>query len=461
LTPDEFLMSTPSVKAILPHVPARTRAFFRLPRWLPRGVRRPTLWQREFGFQVRARRLERRFKAGILAVTALVVAVSVAGTASGRYVASWLATRARWAVMRAVGVTPGRNEVEADLMRARLRGIERTRGTLRDTYAGYRPEMRRLLNYAGLDPDHALLRWGNFDKTLYLPSTVFEADDTGRSYRLRPSTRSIWVRNVSLERGAPAYFPVPDGPELAKAIKGTGAEVVATSVQTTSSWGLRGPEPDTSAPLRGIALGDSYIQGLFVGDRETPTECIKRYMVTTMNIRTEVLNTGHLGYSTEQEYFTLIEYADRFRPRFVVLSVFANDFGDLIDVLDGKGNWDEGRYWLKAIAEFCQKRKIVCLVVPAPWVGQLERARRSGFYPGFLSNTLEGLGVAYFDPIEAFTEEHLRQSLQRRREGKPSTPSPLFNGHLGDGHFSPLGCELWARAVGDRLKRLLEASEVP
>jgi hypothetical protein len=78
-----------------------------------------------------------------------------------------------------------------------------------------------------------------------------------------------------------------------------------------------------------------------------------------------------------------------------------------------------------------------------------------------LEVTQRGSGVAYFDPIEAFTDEHLRQSLRRRREGKPDTPSPLFNGHLGDGHFSPLGCELGARAGGDRLKRLLEASEVP
>ena len=72
--------------------------------------------------------------------------------------------------------------------------------------------MRRLLDYAGLDPDHALLRWGNFDRTLYLPSTVFVADDTGRSYRFRPGMRSIWVRNLKLKGGILAYFPVPLGP---------------------------------------------------------------------------------------------------------------------------------------------------------------------------------------------------------------------------------------------------------
>ena len=46
--------------------------------------------------------------------------------------------------------------------------------------------------------------------------------------------------------------------------------MVDSSVQTINSWGLRGPEPDTTAPLRGIVLGDSYMQGLFVADDRPP-----------------------------------------------------------------------------------------------------------------------------------------------------------------------------------------------
>ena len=79
-----------------------------------------------------------------------------------------------------------------------------------------------------------------------------------------------------------------------------------------------------------------------------------------------MLNTGHLGYSPEQEYYTLREYADRFQPQFVVLSLFANDFGDLFEVLEGKGDWEERKYWLGEITQFCRTRQILCLVVPAP-----------------------------------------------------------------------------------------------
>jgi hypothetical protein len=404
----------------------------------------------------RSERLARRFKAVILLGTVFLVSLILATSSSGRYLARWLETRSRWTLLRAVGLSPSREEIDADWRRKRLYDIEQTRAKLRSTYAEYGPPMRRLLDYAGLDPDHALLRWGNFDRTLYLPSTVFEPDDTGRSYRFRPGTRSIWVRNLKLKGGILAYFPVPASERLTEIIAETGAVVVSTSVQTTNSWGLRGPEPDTKAPLRGIVLGDSYMQGLFVGDDQTPSECLKRHLSGRLGIKTEILNTGHLGYSPEQEYYTLLEYAGRFHPHFVVLSFFANDFGDLFDVLDGKGDWADGSYWLGRITQFCRTRQMICLAVPAPWVNQIDGARKAGDYPGKVSNILETMGTEYLDPIEDFTNESLRQYLIRVREGKPTSPNPLFNGQLGDGHFSPLGCEVWARAVGDRLILLLD-----
>ena len=386
----------------------------------------------------------------------MVVLIAVSSTASGRHAAGWLATRTRWSLLQVVGITPHREEINADWKRRRLHDIEQTRGKLRSTYAEYGPSMQRLLDHAGLDPDHALLRWGNFDRTLYLPSTVFEADDTGRSYRFRPGTRSIWVRNLKLKGGILAYFPVPVSERLSQVVEGTGALVVETSVQTTNSWGLRGPEPDTEAPLRGIVLGDSYMQGLFVGDDQTPSECLKRELSVKLKIGAEILNTGHLGYSPEQEFFTLKEYAQKFHPQFVVLSLFANDFGDLFEVLEGKGDWEEGKYWVGQITQFCRTRGLVCLVVPAPWVNQLEGPRKAGFYPGMVSNILESPGLEYLDPMEDFVTELLRQKLVKQQEKQAASPNPLFNGQLGDGHFSPLGCEVWARAVAARLARLLE-----
>ena len=40
------------------------------------------------------------------------------------------------------------------------------------------------------------------------------------------------------------------------------------------------------------------------------------------------------------------------------VSVFTNDFGDLYDVpTKGQGDWEEGKYWLDQIAQFCRSRQ--------------------------------------------------------------------------------------------------------
>ena len=329
-------------------------------------------------------------------------------------------------------------------MRSTKTGAASVASTLKSPAGPWRPRLpntlrpaQRLLEFAGLDPDHALVRWGNFDRTVLLPSTIFEADDSGRSYRFRPNVRSIWVRNFPMRGPVKAYFQALDSPELAGLVEGTGAVIVDGSVQTTNSWGLRGSEPDSTARWRGIVLGDSYMQGLFVDDRQTPAECLKRELKSRLSASVEILNTGHLGYSTEQYYFTLLEYAGRFPPHFVVISIFANDFGGNVEeVLQGRGDWQEGCYWLARIRAFCAARQLICLFVPAPWVNQLEGPQLSGFYPGMISNTLEATGTEYLDPITEFVDANLAATIKAERQGKPATASPLFNGRIGDGHFS-------------------------
>jgi hypothetical protein len=417
--------------------------------------RRP--WrQRVFSFVDRARRRDRGFKLSIALFTLVLTAIVLSASVSGRYLTSWAITRGKWLAIRAVGLRPGRDQIDADWRRKRLFDIEQSRSTLAATFAEYGPDSQKLLTFAGLDPGHALVRWGNFDRTVLLPSTIFEPDDHGRSYRFRPNLRSIWVRNFSIKGPLKAYFQVPDLPEAPALVSRTGASIVEGSAQTTNSWGLRGPEPDPSATWRGIVLGDSYMQGLFVGDQETPTECLKRDLKARLHATVEVLNTGHLGYSTEQYYYTLLEYASRFPPQFVVVSIFANDFGSLEDVLSGKGDWEEGSYWLNRIREFCGSLDARCLVVPAPWVNQVEGPQMAGNYPGMASNFTEPAGIEHLDPIDEFADALLAQSIDRQKAGHPPGPNPLFNGRVGDGHFSAIGCEVWARAVGRRVVSLLE-----
>jgi hypothetical protein len=388
----------------------------------------------------------------IVAATVVAVVGLVRGSPAGRLAVRQALTRARWAALRSLGIEPSRAEVEADHRRERLARIEFTRAALARTIAAGGPPVARFLKAVRMDPDSAVIRWGNFDSTLVLSSAVFEPDDAGRSYRLRPNTRSAWFVGISLPR-VTGMFEVPCTDEARALGAALGGTLVPGSLQTTNSWGCRGPEPDLTAPLRGLVLGDSVMQGLLVGDDETPSACLERELRARSGGPVSVLNTGVLGYSVEQYYYTLTAFHDRFRPHFVIVSICGNDFGDWGD----PASWEEGRYWLDLIRQFCRSRALPFLVVP--WAGELSLlgVRDDHLYPGMVSHIVLGAGTQYFDPVEAFTDAELRARVDSGRGGRFYIESTLYNRRwLGDAHLSPRGCDVWARAVAKRLALVLE-----
>ena len=128
------------------------------------------------------------------------------------------------------------------------------------------------------------------------------------------------------------------------------------------------------------------MQGLFLGENQTPPECLKRELEARLDKTVSVLNTGVLGYSPEQYYYSLVAFADAFQPHFVVVSLFANDFGEASAVAQGRGDWDEGKYWIDRILSLSQSRGWICLLVPVPTPERTLGRRKSGHYPGMISN---------------------------------------------------------------------------
>jgi len=399
-------------------------------------------------FRRRSERLDRLFRLSIVGLTLLALAAAVGLTPSGRRLVGSLPDRARRLLNAAVGLEPDRAEVEATRHRERLAKIEGTRSALRDLER--EPKMRAFLKAARMDADSAVVRWGNFDWTLALSSAVFAPDDL-RSYRLLPKTRSIWLINLTVYR-VQAMFEIPDTPEARALGEAVGGRVVPESVQTTNSWGCRGPEPDPSAPVRGIVLGDSNMQGLLVGDDQAPPSRLGAILARDRGCAASILNTGHLGYSIEQYYQTLVAYYDRLRPTFVVVSICNNDLGDMTNPAD----LAEGEYWLDRINQFCRTRRVSALIVPVPGEDLMVGVRNEATFPGKVSAIAKVTGISYLDPLEEFAAEHFRLKGEARRQGRPFPHSPLFNRRYGDNHMSPEGSNLWARIVARRLGVILD-----
>jgi GDSL-like Lipase/Acylhydrolase family len=404
-------------------------------------------WRQElFPFLVAAARRERFFRRAILGLTLVLGIALVMAFPAGR-------TAVRLGLIRIVmlprewlSAPDSRTAREDRITRERIVGCDDTRRVLRGLVRESPKPMQDLLRLSELDADTAIVRWANFDRAFAFSSGVFEADDQGRSYRLRPLVRSIWVLGLSLR--VTTMFEVPDTPKIREAARLAGGQVVVESVQNTNSWGCRGPEPRPLAEIRGLVLGDSCMQGTLIGDLETPPARLEARLEAALHAPVCVLNTGVVGYSLEQEYATLLEYGDRFKPHFVIISICSNDFGDM----KNKANWDEGEYWLDEITQYCRTRQLLYFVVPFPNQDELLGRRDYSIFPGQVSRILKGAGMNYVDPIEEFTNEQIRLRIETEVAGRKFSTSPLYNGHLqGDRHFSALGSDLWARVVAERL----------
>jgi hypothetical protein len=417
-----------------------------MPRRITLGLktRLPAAVQRRLPFDVRAERRERAFKRSIVALTALALIGLVAGTSTGRYTARVLALRGRALFDWAVGMPPDRLG-ETELVRAaRLKNAASARQALTQV-AKPGSAMDSFLRTVGMDASSAVIRWGNVNRSIVLSSAVFEPDDA-RSYRLKPGVRSIWVIGLGF-RESVGMFLIPDTPEARESAARAQGRVVPSSVQSTNSWGCRGPEPDPAAPVRVLVLGDSLMQGMLVGDLETPPARLQSHLRSALQAPVSVLNTGHVGYSPEQYYQTLREFGERFQPHYVVLSIIAND----IDNLDDPASWAEAEVSIDRISELCRHRGWGLLVIPSPEAMSLLGPRDFSRFPGPVSRILKHGGDRYIDPLESLVDTLLRRRNDELRRGTHSD-NPLFNMHLmGDRHFSPLGSDVWARVVARRI----------
>ena len=411
-------------------------------------------------FLERKERLERAFRRAIVVATILGLAGVWLAMADGRAGLLAKGRRAKWAALRGIGLEPDRAEVDADWADRRARRGAQTREVYRRVFEKMPPAQKTLLRAAGVAPDDAVVRWGNYDRTFVLSSKVFEDDEDGRSYRFRPSTRSFFLRQIPVEGLDTCQFFLPDTPEVRRLAAGAGLALPAEGSQSINSWGCRGPEPDLDAPVRVLVLGDSFMQGYLLADDETPPMCLERALRAELGVPTSVLNTGTLGYGPEHYDHTLRAFGDRFRPGVVVVAVFANDFGEEDDVFRGRGDWPKGKHWLGRIVWYCLSRQIPCVIAPVPSQRQIVGPRHLGDYPGQVSN-ITGVSSEYFcDPTDEFVTEHLRINIEEGRKGKPHI-SALYNEARGDPHLSPRGADLWGRIVARRLALLMRARKPP
>jgi len=394
------------------------------------------------------------FRAFIVVATAVAVWLILTGTVGGRL----LIGRAK----RLVGLQPAGDLIAATRMR-----FERVFRRLD------RPE-KTLLEVGGMSPAEAIYAQANFDSVLVFSSKVMTRDER-RGYRMRPNSRAIWLKWL-MPGGLPtSYLLLPDNEAVRRAA--AAADMPIISEERYNSRGFRGPEPDPGADLRVLELGDSFLQGAYLPEDQTPSAFLQRYLAEHCpGIRVSVLNTGTPGYSTEQEYWTLVaEYAS-LRPNVVIVHFFANDVHhNYLAVLHkGKGDWSTAAGWLERIREFCKSKGVpIFLVSVVPGKQQMWTADVSNRnYQARLLAELPLARADFIDPLDTMAARNLELrnllargdhcSIKAAGQGAPHAgrlagtvaagamvtdpDCPMFL--KDDAHFSSQGARCYAEVVG-------------
>ncbi len=84
-----------------------------------------------------------------------------------------------------------------------------------------------------------------------------------------------------------------------------------------------------SGEIRVIALGDSHTQGYDVDQQETFSS-VAENMLEKNGLESTVINAGVSGFSTAEELVFLENEGYKYKPDYVVLALFANDYQDNI-----------------------------------------------------------------------------------------------------------------------------------
>jgi hypothetical protein len=173
---------------------------------------------------------------------------------------------------------------------------------------------------------------------------------------------------------------------------------------------------------------------------ESDTFCSRLEAALTDYLGSEALvaNSAVIGYSTEQEYYTLLELAPQIKPHVVVVCFYANDVDQdhhaVLNRRHAAGDWKSARLWLERCADYARKHAIRFAVLAVPDRIQISSRASRRFYQHRLEGITSELSIYLIDPSERFLA-HRRQPLWLE----------------GDAHFAPAGHALLAQVLFEHL----------
>ena len=94
-------------------------------------------------------------------------------------------------------------------------------------------------------------------------------------------------------------------------------------------WGPGYPQAKKNGVIRIALIGDSYIEGLQMFDRDHLRSIIENKLSAKLNTKVEVLKFGFSGFNLENEYCYYMEFIKKFHPDLTLFFIKNPDVYDL------------------------------------------------------------------------------------------------------------------------------------
>ncbi|NWG16023.1 MAG: hypothetical protein HXY41_05250 [Chloroflexi bacterium] len=101
----------------------------------------------------------------------------------------------------------------------------------------------------------------------------------------------------------------------------------------TNSVGLRNTDELREDAFRILAVGDSFVYGMYVHNRETFPARLEEVLNQRLETRVQVLNAGVPGYTIADELEYLYQKGLALKPNLVILGFYTNDIFDFYPVM--------------------------------------------------------------------------------------------------------------------------------
>jgi lysophospholipase L1-like esterase len=232
--------------------------------------------------------------------------------------------------------------------------------------------------------------------------------DGERRYAYRPNLKKLGFRT-----GASGFhwnMETEDTPEIRAALAG-----LETPLMVTASYDARGfrhvdPDLESSCTVRAMFLGDSFTDGLWVGDADTFVNVFGRLVRERDGVHLCPINAGVNGYGSPEEAYVLQHgYESAGRPRLVFVMFFANDVdADYAAVIDGtlaglEPRWRDSLAQIARMRQFAADRGATLVLVAIPPAEQVFTRGPQTHYQQRLRVFAERQGIRFVSLIDALT----------------------------------------------------------